>query len=82
MNGHLKFEKGNVYQMRFITDNDLRPEYICTKVTAKTASFQRFKSPDSEVITRRIQTTGRMGEYVRVGNYSMAPTINTKDIVA
>ena len=26
-----KFEAGNVYEMRFIGDSDLRPEFICTK---------------------------------------------------
>jgi hypothetical protein len=76
----LKFEIGSVYQMRFIGDSDLRPEFICTKRTAKTVTFERFKN-STEVISRRIKEYDG-NEYILEGNYSMAPSINAKNIIA
>ena len=70
-----KFETGATYQMRFIGDNELRPEFVCIKRTAKTATFKG----DNEIITRKIKTFGDNGsEYIVTGNYSMAPSINAE----
>ena len=74
-----KFEVGNVYEMRFIGDNDLRPQFICVKRTAKTATFERFKGTES--LTRRVKEYGGE-EYVLEGSYSMAPSIHAKRVVA
>ena len=75
----IKFEKGNVYEMRFITNNDLRPQYICVKRTEKTATFERFKGTES--LTRRIKEYAGE-EYVLHGSYSMSPSIYAKNVVA
>ena len=72
-----KFEVGQVYQMRFITDCDLRPKFKCTKITPKRATFERVESP-RETITRGIKVW-RGVQYVREGNYSMAPIIDASD---
>ena len=74
-----KFEAGNIYEMRFIGDSELKPHYICVKRTAKTVTFEKFKS-HNESITRRIKTYNN-NEYVLEGNYSMAPSINSSNIV-
>jgi len=80
-NANINFSKSNVYEMRFITDYDLRPHFICVKTTPKTASFQRFGSPNSEIITKRIKTNSD-GQYIVTDTYSMAPIIRAKNIVA
>ena len=76
---HTKFEEGNVYEMRFIGDSDLLPKWICTKRTAKTATFERFGK--SETITRRVKEYEGV-EYILDGNYSMAPSIHANRVVA
>ncbi len=80
MKNIIKFEEGNIYQMRFIGDSDLRPEYICTKRTAKTATFEQFGRPNAETISRRIKTYDGV-EYVLDGSYSMAPSIRADKVV-
>ena len=85
----LKFETGNVYQMTFIGDNDLRTEFICVKRTSKTVTFERFKGypytyqqgARSRAMTRRIKVYDNC-EYILDGNYSMAPSIKASRIVA
>ena len=74
-----KFEEGAIYQMSFIGDSDLKPEYICIKRTAKTATFERFKKPGNPM-TRRIKVYDN-SEYVLKGSYSMAPSINSRRVV-
>ena len=74
-----KFETGNVYQMTFIGDSDLRPEWICIKRTAKTVTLQRFQK--TETINRRIKVDHVGGEFVVDGSYSMAPAIYAKRCV-
>lgn len=71
-----RFEVSTVYEMRFIGDSDLRPEWICVKRTAKTVTFERFKGIES--ITRRIKEYGN-SEYILKGSYSMAPSIYAKN---
>lgn len=73
------FEAGNIYSMHFIGDSNLKPEFICTKRTAKTATFQRFKSKQ-EPITRKVKQYNGI-EYILEGNYSMAPSIYADNIV-
>ena len=73
-----KFETGNIYEMRFITDSDLKPKFICVKRTNKTATFERLNCKES--ITRRIKIWEGV-EYVVDGNYSMAPSIKASRIV-
>lgn len=75
----VKFEEGNIYEMRFIGDADLKPHYICVKRTAKTATFERFKNPQDS-IKRKINFHNGV-EYIKEGGYSMAPTIYADKIV-
>jgi hypothetical protein len=74
-----KFEAGNVYEMRFVTDSNLRTEFICTKRTEKTVTFETFRSA-KEKITRKVKTYEGV-EYVLDGNYSMAPCIKADRII-
>ena len=69
-NATAKFELGKTYNMRFIGDSDLRPEFVCFKLTAKTATFQG----KHEKISKRIKVYDGV-EYVLAGSYSMAPSI-------
>jgi hypothetical protein len=78
-NTTIEFEAGNIYQMKFIGDSDLKPQYICVKTTGKTATFERFKNP-SEVITRKIKVWNGV-QYIVDGTYSMAPSIYADKIV-
>ena len=78
-NTETRFEEGNIYQMTFIGDSDLKPQFICIKRTAKTATFQRFQSKE-EAITRKIKVYNN-SEYIVDGSYSMAPSINSNKIV-
>ena len=73
-----KFEVGNIYVMLFIGDSELRPQWICIKRTAKTATFKRCN--DQELITRKIKSYDNT-EFVMYGSYSMAPSINAKRII-
>jgi len=74
-----KFETGNVYQMNFIGDSDLKPAFICVKVTAKTATFERFKN-SSDKFTAKIKTFSNT-EFVTNGGYSMAPSIRATNVI-
>ena len=76
-----KFETGNTYLMTFIGDSDLKVPFICIGRTAKMASFQNAKRPNDEVLKRRIKEYGN-SEYVLEGNYSMAPSIVAKRVIA
>jgi hypothetical protein len=73
------FEAGNIYEMRFIGDSDLRVKYICVKRTAKNATFERFQNP-GDGITRRIKVWDG-SEYVLDGSYSMAPSIKATNLI-
>ncbi len=75
----LKFETGNIYQMRFITDSDLLVSYICIKRTDKTVSFERYMNA-TEVITKKIKVYNNE-EYILKGTYSMAPSIKASNLV-
>ena len=75
----VKFETGNVYEMSFIGDADLRPQYICVKRTEKSVTFKKFPTA-SEVITRKIKVWDNT-EYIVDGSYSMAPSIKASRIV-
>ena len=70
-----------MYKMRFITDANLDAEYICTKRTEKTATFERFMFGGSvkDAITRRVKVYSN-SEYVLLGNYSMSPSITATNI--
>lgn len=74
------FEVSSVYAMHFITDSDLKPKYIVLKRTATTVTFQKFQSPNSEKITRKIKTDSKGIEYIVNGSYSMAPSISARHI--
>lgn len=74
-----RFEVGNVYEMTFIGYSDLRPQYICTKRTDKSVSFERFQRA-SEKITKRVKVWDN-AEFIIDGNYSMAPRIKATRIV-
>jgi hypothetical protein len=75
----IKFEAGNVYEMSFITDSNLRPKFICVKTTSKTATFERFGNP-SDKFTKKLKVWDNV-EYVLEGSYSMAPRIKADKIV-
>ena len=75
----IKFETGNVYEMSFIGDSNLRPQYICVKRTEKSVTFEKFPTA-SEVITRKIKVWDNT-EYILDGSYSMAPSIKASRIV-
>ena len=47
----IKFKTGSTYQMTFVTDSNLKPEFVCIKRTEKTVTF----SDKHETITRRIK---------------------------
>ena len=73
-----QFEAGNIYEMSFIGDSELKPQWICIKRTAKTVTFERFQKKES--ITRRIKSYNNC-EYILDGSYSMAPSINAGKVV-
>ena len=73
------FAVGNIYCMQFIGDSDLKPKWICVKLTPKTATFEKFKNP-SESITRKIKTYAGI-DYIVNGSYSMAPSIHADKVV-
>lgn len=75
----VKFETGNVYEMSFVGDSNLRPQYICVKRTDKSVTFEKFPTA-SEVITRKIKVWDNT-EYILDGSYSMAPSIKASRIV-
>ena len=74
----VKFEKGSIYSMNFIGDSNLKPEFICIKRTAKTATFEKFKG--TERLMRKIKVYDNV-EYILQGNYSMAPSIRANKMV-
>jgi hypothetical protein len=74
-----KFEIGNIYKMRFITDSDLSVKYICVKRTEKTVTFERFMD-SSDKICKKVKVYNNE-EYIVTGNYSMAPSIKAANIV-
>lgn len=74
-----KFEIGNIYEMRFITDSDLSVKYICVKRTEKTVKFERFGNP-SDSISKKVKVYNNE-EYVVTENYSLAPCIKASRIV-
>lgn len=76
-----QFEVGNVYEMRFIGDSELKPWYICVKRTEKTATFEAWKRPNDKAITRRVKSTFDGHEIIFDGNYSFAPSINSNRVV-
>jgi len=73
-----KFEEGNIYNLTFIGDSDLKVPYICVKRTPKMATFEKFQG--KEVLKRKINIYDQV-EYIRAGNYSMAPTIRANKVV-
>ena len=75
-----RFEESCIYEMRFIGDSELKPKWFCKKRTAKTVTFERFKNP-SETMTRRIKIGFDGEEFVVDGNYSMAPSISSRNEV-
>lgn len=75
----VKFEEGNIYQMRFIGDSELKPQFICVKRTAKTITFSKIGSK-KENMNRRVKVYNNV-EYVLEGSYSMAPSIKADKIV-
>jgi hypothetical protein len=75
----VKFETGNIYEMTFIGDADLRPKFICVKRTEKSVTFEKFPTA-SEKITKKIKVWDNV-EYIVTDNYSMAPSIKASRIV-
>lgn len=77
-NNITRFETGNIYEMRYIGDSELRPQWICIKLTAKTATFKSLTY--DEVISRRIKTHGGT-QYILKGTYFNAPCIKATRVV-
>ena len=69
----LKFKAGTTYQMTFVTDSQLKPEFVCIKRTEKSATF----TDKHETFTRRIKELDGI-EYIMYGSYSMAPCISAR----
>lgn len=78
-NGITVFEVGTVYTMGYVGDSQLKPQFICTKRTAKTVTFEEFKG--TETLTRRIKEYNKV-EFIREGSYSMAPSIYADKVAA
>ena len=82
----VKFETGNIYEMRFICDSKLKLKWICIKTTSKTASFKQihnssnFVQCEKDIITRKIKSYNNT-EYIIDGSYSKAPSIHANHIV-
>ncbi len=74
-----RFEEGNVYEMSFIGDSELKPRFICTKRTAKMVTMESLRG--KEVIKRRIKEYNG-SEFIVDGSYSFAPSINASRVVA
>lgn len=74
----IKFEAGNIYEMRFICDSDLRVNYVCLSRTAKKVTFGKVGY--KEIISRMVKISDNI-EYVLEGSYSMAPSIKADRIV-
>ena len=74
-----KFEVGNIYEMRFIGDSNLKPQFICVKRTDKSVTLERFKHPEERIV-RRLKVSNN-SEYILYGNYSMAPIIRAENVV-
>ena len=76
------FNPGSVYEMSFIGDSNLRPQFVCVKRTAKTATFKAIDS--NETLKRRVKVYDN-SEFVLDGNYSMSPRIKAsrkvKDLI-
>lgn len=72
------FNIGSVYEMTFIGDSNLRPQFVCIKRTKATATFKAVEG--SETLTRRVKVYDN-SEYVLEGNYSMSPRIKAERIV-
>ena len=73
-----KFETGNIYEMTFITDSDLRVKFICVHRTAKTVTLERFQG--TERLTRRVFNHDNV-EYIKYDTYSLAPVIKSSKLV-
>ena len=71
------FEEGKVYEMHFIGDSNLKPQYKCTSRTEKTATFERVNG--DEFLQRKIRVYNDK-EYISAGSYSMAPTIYSDNL--
>lgn len=74
-----QFETGNIYEMRFIGDSELRVKFICVKRTATKVTFDRFQNP-GDSITRKIKVWDG-SEYILDGSYSMAPSIKATNLI-
>ena len=73
-----KFQRGNIYEMRFIGDSELRVPYICVKRTAKTVILQGLDN--KETLKKKINIFDGV-EYIKAGTYSKAPTIYADRVI-
>ena len=71
------FQVSKIYEMLFIGDSNLRPQWKCIKKTAKTVTFTKFD--ETETITKRIKFDSENNEYILYANYSSASSINSKN---
>ena len=78
-NTNTKFEAGNIYEMNFIGDSQLKPKYICVKRTKATATLSCLTTKEN--ITRRIKIDHNNNEYILDGSYSMSPSIRSNKVV-
>lgn len=62
----MKFQEGKTYATNFGS------EYVCVKVTDKTASFEKR----GEVKRYKLREFHTGEQFVMLGNYSMAPALN------
>lgn len=71
-----KFETGKTYKMLFIGDADLSPLFVCLKRTDKMVTLKGTH----ETLNCRIKLYNGC-EYIKAGNYSMAPSIYADKVV-
>ena len=64
----MKFQEGKTYATTF------GAEYVCVKVTDKTASFRKRR--DLEVKRYKLREFHTGEQFVMLGNYSMAPALS------
>lgn len=75
-----KFEQGKTYHGTSLADYDTKikvkvlkrtPGFLTVKVTGWTVDQERFKIKTGSI-------NGQMYEYIRLGNYSLAPIITSE----
>lgn len=73
-----KFEVGQTYVMRWVTDSTLRSLYTVLARTAKTVTIE---SADGKVSQHRVTVFEGTERVMPFGRYSMAPVLNAERVL-